>query len=151
AIHARARARQPRRGCISAVDDRRRRRHARLLVQWPCRLDHHTRLHPALLAVDRKALQYRRTHHAAGENVTVASPLAWEIQGDPRAIVVRAAMTSDLVVVSRDGPIATIVLNRQQKLNALTKSMWRALGAAVTEISADDSLRCVIVRGAGEK
>jgi enoyl-CoA hydratase/carnithine racemase len=55
------------------------------------------------------------------------------------------------IEVSRAGPIATVVLNRPEKLNALTKSMWQALGAAVDALSADDALRCVILRGAGEK
>ncbi|HEY3179284.1 MAG TPA: enoyl-CoA hydratase-related protein [Casimicrobiaceae bacterium] len=56
-----------------------------------------------------------------------------------------------LIAVAREGPIATIVLNRPEKLNALTKAMWRLLGETVTALSADDSLRCVIIRGAGEK
>ncbi len=55
------------------------------------------------------------------------------------------------IEVSRAGPIATVVLNRPEKLNALTKSMWQALGAAIDALSADDALRCVILRGAGEK
>ena len=58
---------------------------------------------------------------------------------------------TELIAVSRNGAIATVVLNRPEKLNALTKSMWRALGEAIDALSADDSLRCVIVRGAGEK
>ena len=29
--------------------------------------------------------------------------------------------------------------------------MWRALGAAIDALSADDALRCVILRGAGER
>jgi enoyl-CoA hydratase/carnithine racemase len=53
--------------------------------------------------------------------------------------------------VERDGPLATVVLNRPAKLNALTKSMWRELGDAIAALSADDTLRCLIVRGAGEK
>jgi enoyl-CoA hydratase/carnithine racemase len=57
----------------------------------------------------------------------------------------------DLILVTRAGPIATVVLNRPDKLNALTKAMWRALGEAIDALSADDALRCVIVRGAGEK
>jgi enoyl-CoA hydratase/carnithine racemase len=56
-----------------------------------------------------------------------------------------------MIVVARDGPIATVVLNRPEKLNALTKAMWRELGEAIDALSADDALRCVIVRGAGEK
>jgi enoyl-CoA hydratase/carnithine racemase len=58
---------------------------------------------------------------------------------------------NELIAVSKDGPIATVVLNRPQKLNALTKAMWQALGAAIDELSADDALRCIILRGAGEK
>src|SRR6185436_13857688 len=58
---------------------------------------------------------------------------------------------SDVILVERGGPIVTVVLNRPQKLNALTKAMWQELGAVIDEVSADDSVRCVIVRGAGEK
>jgi enoyl-CoA hydratase/carnithine racemase len=57
----------------------------------------------------------------------------------------------ELIRIERDGPIATIVLNRPDKLNALTRAMWELLGDAVTRLSGDDELRCVIVRGAGEK
>jgi enoyl-CoA hydratase/carnithine racemase len=57
----------------------------------------------------------------------------------------------DTILVQRDGAIATVVLNRPQKLNALTKPMWRRLGEAVSELSADDSVRCVVLRGAGER
>ena len=55
------------------------------------------------------------------------------------------------ILIERDGPIATVVINRAAKLNAMTKPMWRALGESVSELSADDSVRCVILRGAGEK
>jgi enoyl-CoA hydratase/carnithine racemase len=58
---------------------------------------------------------------------------------------------SDPVAVSREGTIATVTLNRPEKLNALTKAMWQQLGEAIGALSADDTLRCVIVRGAGEK
>jgi enoyl-CoA hydratase len=58
---------------------------------------------------------------------------------------------SESIVVTRDGPIATVSLNRPEKLNALTKAMWRSLGEAIDTLSADDDLRCVIVRGAGDK
>lgn len=56
-----------------------------------------------------------------------------------------------LVLQERTGAIATVVLNRPAKLNALTKPMWQALGDTVRELSADDSLRCIVLRGAGEK
>jgi enoyl-CoA hydratase len=60
-------------------------------------------------------------------------------------------MASELIAVTRDGSIATVVLNRPEKLNALTRSMWQSLGNAVDLLSADDSLRCVILRGADER
>ncbi|HEY2630484.1 MAG TPA: enoyl-CoA hydratase-related protein [Usitatibacter sp.] len=57
----------------------------------------------------------------------------------------------DTILTQRDGPIATVVLNRPEKLNALTRPMWKRLGDVFLEISADDSVRCVILRGAGTK
>jgi enoyl-CoA hydratase len=58
---------------------------------------------------------------------------------------------NELIALERNGSIATVVLNRPDKLNALTKPMWRLLGETVEALSADDGVRCVIVRGAGEK
>jgi enoyl-CoA hydratase/carnithine racemase len=58
---------------------------------------------------------------------------------------------SDEILVERDGAIATVVLNRAEKLNALTKPMWQGLGDAIRRLSADDSLRCIVLRGAGER
>ncbi len=43
------------------------------------------------------------------------------------------------------------MLNRPAKLNALTKPIWRDLGAAIGRLSADDMVRCIVLRGAGEK
>ena len=57
----------------------------------------------------------------------------------------------ETILVERDGPIATLVLNRPEKLNALTRPMWQGLGDAVRVLSADDNVRCVVIRGAGER
>jgi enoyl-CoA hydratase/carnithine racemase len=56
-----------------------------------------------------------------------------------------------LILAERDGPIATVTLNRPAKLNALTVDAWRLLGETFTRLSEDDDLRCIILRGAGEK
>jgi enoyl-CoA hydratase/carnithine racemase len=58
---------------------------------------------------------------------------------------------TDPILVSRDGAIATVALNNPDRLNALNKAMWSALGEAMRGLSADDTLRCIVVRGAGEK
>jgi len=55
------------------------------------------------------------------------------------------------ILETRDGPIATVTLNSPAKLNALTKPMWEKLGSVMRALSADDSLRCVVLRGAGDK
>jgi enoyl-CoA hydratase/carnithine racemase len=57
----------------------------------------------------------------------------------------------DTILVARDGSIVTITLNRPHKLNALTKAMWKGLGATIAGLSGDASLRCIVVRGAGER
>jgi enoyl-CoA hydratase len=57
----------------------------------------------------------------------------------------------DEILVTRDGAIATVTLNRPQKLNALTKAMWRDLGGAIAVLSDDGDVRCIILRGAGER
>ncbi|MES2264858.1 MAG: enoyl-CoA hydratase-related protein [Pseudomonadota bacterium] len=59
-------------------------------------------------------------------------------------------MTS-LVLVERDGDIATVTLNNPAKMNALNLAMWRDLGDAVAALSARDDVRCVVLRGAGDK
>jgi enoyl-CoA hydratase/carnithine racemase len=58
---------------------------------------------------------------------------------------------SELIYLERDGAIATVVLNRPERLNALTKAMWQRLGEVIDELSTKDALRCIILRGAGEK
>ena len=58
---------------------------------------------------------------------------------------------SDTILVERDDTIATVVLNRPHKLNALTKPMWKLLGEVMDGLSADDGVRCVVLRGAGER
>jgi enoyl-CoA hydratase/carnithine racemase len=58
---------------------------------------------------------------------------------------------SEGVLVARDGVVATVTLNKPERLNALDQPMWRALGEIFTELDRDESLRCVVLRGAGDK
>ncbi len=60
-------------------------------------------------------------------------------------------MADELILVEREAAIATVVLNRPDKLNALTKPMWQLLGETMRSLSADEAVRCVVVRGAGGK
>ncbi|HXE17905.1 MAG TPA: enoyl-CoA hydratase-related protein [Stellaceae bacterium] len=56
-----------------------------------------------------------------------------------------------LVVLERSEWIATVILNRPERLNALTLEMWQGVGDLFTALEADDGLRCIILRGAGGK
>ena len=55
------------------------------------------------------------------------------------------------LTVSRDGTIATVTFNRPERRNAFDLSMWRGLHAVMHQLSADDALRCVVLRGAGDR
>ncbi len=64
----------------------------------------------------------------------------------------RACMTdyTQIIVEKRDG-IATITLNRPEKMNAYTRTMGEEIMAAMDDIDADDACRAVIFTGSGER
>jgi enoyl-CoA hydratase/carnithine racemase len=53
------------------------------------------------------------------------------------------------IIYDVDGPVATITLNRPERLNAFTITMQREMNAAFDLADADDRVRAVIVTGAG--
>ncbi|MFM2072915.1 MAG: hypothetical protein RLZZ623_3179 [Actinomycetota bacterium] len=53
------------------------------------------------------------------------------------------------ILYSVDDHVATITLNRPEKLNAFTNTMMRELIDAFDQVDADDEVRVVIVTGAG--
>ena len=57
----------------------------------------------------------------------------------------------DVVLVERAEDIATVILNRPERMNALNGPMWVALRDTMRALSDDDGIRCVVVRGAGDK
>jgi enoyl-CoA hydratase/carnithine racemase len=58
---------------------------------------------------------------------------------------------SDNILVERDGFVGILTINRPEKLNAMTPGMADALVAAVEGFNTDDTIRCIILTGAGEK
>jgi enoyl-CoA hydratase len=56
-----------------------------------------------------------------------------------------------LVQLAVDGEVATITLNRPDKLNALTLDMLDALAQIAARLDADKILRCVVLTGAGDR
>ncbi len=57
---------------------------------------------------------------------------------------------SKTLQVSVDGGVATLLLNRPEKLNALDEAMARELALATRQLGDDPAVRCVIVAGAGD-
>lgn len=49
----------------------------------------------------------------------------------------------------RDASIATVTLANPGKLNAINLAMWQSLARTMAELSADDGVRCVVLRGDG--
>ena len=54
-----------------------------------------------------------------------------------------------LVLVERDGPLATLTLNRPEKRNAMNTQMTREAKSALAELAGADDLRVLIFEGAG--
>ncbi len=55
------------------------------------------------------------------------------------------------ILVDKADGIATITLNRPEKMNAYTRTMGTEIIAAMDDIDADDAVRAVIFTGSGEK
>lgn len=54
------------------------------------------------------------------------------------------------LLTGRDGAVATVTLNRPDKLNSFNEALHRALRAALEEIEADPAVRAVLLTGAGK-
>lgn len=54
------------------------------------------------------------------------------------------------VLLERNGPVATLILSRPAALNALTWDMYRQLEEHLAHLAADESVRALIMRGAGK-
>ena len=55
------------------------------------------------------------------------------------------------IIVDKADGIATITLNRPDKMNAYTRTMGQEIMAAMDDIDADDACRAVIFTGSGER
>lgn len=56
---------------------------------------------------------------------------------------------SDEVLYEADGPIATLILNRPDKMNAFNADLFAALRQALDRAEADPQIRVLIIKGAG--
>jgi enoyl-CoA hydratase/carnithine racemase len=54
-----------------------------------------------------------------------------------------------MLLLSRDGDVATLTFNDPDRMNAMSQAMGEAFAARVAELARSDSLRAVILTGAG--
>ncbi len=55
-----------------------------------------------------------------------------------------------LIHIERDGPLATLTLNRPEKRNAMNSQMIREAKSALAELETADDLRVLVIEGAGK-
>lgn len=60
-------------------------------------------------------------------------------------------MSSESLLVERDGPVATLTFNRPKVRNALNAETLSALNQAMLDLKDDERVRVVILTGVGEK
>ncbi|MBD5656533.1 MAG: enoyl-CoA hydratase/isomerase family protein [Candidatus Eremiobacteraeota bacterium] len=60
-------------------------------------------------------------------------------------------MTYETIVLEREGPAATVSLNRPSVLNALNVLMISELRDALTDLESDGNVRAVVLTGTGDK
>lgn len=58
---------------------------------------------------------------------------------------------SEQVLTRTEGPVATVTLNRPEKMNALDTPMWRALAEAFEHLAEAPDIRVIVLEGAGER
>ena len=59
-------------------------------------------------------------------------------------------MSKGTLRVTRDGPVATVLLANPGRRNTLTAAMWRQFAVVLAPLEHDDSVKVVIIRGDGE-
>ncbi len=55
------------------------------------------------------------------------------------------------LIISREPPLAWLVINRPASRNAINSEVWRELADAATQLAGDSAIRVLIIRGAGDK
>ena len=58
---------------------------------------------------------------------------------------------AEKLLMEKDGPIGWIIFNQPEKRNAVSQEMWELMPDYVKDLTEDDAIRVVILRGAGEK
>ena len=58
---------------------------------------------------------------------------------------------TDFVLVEKSQGVAILTMNRPEQLNAMNQQLSAELHAAVTRMSADDEVGCIVITGSGTR
>lgn len=58
---------------------------------------------------------------------------------------------TEKMIAEKDGAIGWITFNNPARRNAVSMAMWTALGDIVRDYAADDAIRVIVLKGAGDK
>ena len=67
------------------------------------------------------------------------------------AKVTETKVSTQYITVERDGAVAIVTINRQEKLNALNWELVAELADNLEQLDRDGSVRCIVLTGAGTK
>ena len=60
-------------------------------------------------------------------------------------------MSEEVLLMDKKDMVCTLTLNRPDKRNSLSPTLLFKLADALNELNGDDSVRCVVIKGAGDK
>ena len=94
-----------------------------------------------------------------GDNTALSIPLndlpfasqntKWNISDNQVAILLENPVSEDVLLMEKDGPVATLTLNRPKQFNALDEELRAKLREAIDTLDEDGEVRIVILKGTG--
>jgi enoyl-CoA hydratase/carnithine racemase len=60
-------------------------------------------------------------------------------------------MPYEEIILKKEGGVATLILNRPEKLNSITWQMRKEIIEAIAEVNEDDKIRVLVLTGAGDR
>jgi 2-(1,2-epoxy-1,2-dihydrophenyl)acetyl-CoA isomerase len=100
----------------------------------------------------RKPSALPRASRADGRSLFREKPGRARVSSNHWAKFGRAnlSLMAPVILVEREGPVATLIMNRPETRNALDRELLHSLGQALREVSSDTSVRAVVLTGAGD-
>ncbi len=60
-------------------------------------------------------------------------------------------LSTQKILAENDGAVGRIILNNPERRNAISLDMWEGISEAFDQFSDDPEIRCIVMRGSGEK